>query len=295
MGLWVLALSHSGGYETGGYVDLKSVLRIAGRRWRAASDRLVKVGLWEAVEGGFKFHDHGDYNHTCEELSLLRSARAEAGRRGGIAKYVASAKQVLSKRQASAKQVSSKSVAGSGSGSGSVSGSVSGSEAFRSDPGEPEEASGKPDLEVGSQPSDSIKAHTDEPAVASTSFKAPDSPVERVFNVYRSYHPRSALDARKRDLVRLALRSHTEDTCIAAIHGNHVDSYCCGQNDRGQEYHALSLILRDDDHIVRYAEALERRRRGVIPIHPKTQRTVDALRTMQELRDLKERKGANNG
>lgn len=41
--------------------------------------KLVEVGLWEAVDGGYRVHDYHDYQPRED----LRTKRAEAGRRGG--------------------------------------------------------------------------------------------------------------------------------------------------------------------------------------------------------------------
>lgn len=43
------------------------------------ADKLVEVGLWERVDGGFLVHDYLEFQPTSD----LRAARAEAGRRGG--------------------------------------------------------------------------------------------------------------------------------------------------------------------------------------------------------------------
>lgn len=77
--------------------------------------------------------------------------------------------------------------------------------------------------------------------------------IEAVWNAYRSYHPRANLTADRRKLIQRRLRDHTVGSLVAAVHGNHADPHCNGQNDRGTEYHALKLILRDADQIERYA------------------------------------------
>ncbi len=46
--------------------------------------KLVEVGLWETVEGGFQVHDYHVYQPTAEAKAALREKRAEAGRRGGL-------------------------------------------------------------------------------------------------------------------------------------------------------------------------------------------------------------------
>src|SRR5690625_4172961 len=48
-------------------------------------DELVHTRLWKQLDGGWKFKDRADYQPTSAELSEKRAARAEAGRRGGLA------------------------------------------------------------------------------------------------------------------------------------------------------------------------------------------------------------------
>jgi hypothetical protein len=42
---------------------------------------LVEVGLWEVSEGGYQFHDWGDYNPTREEVKADREAARERMKR----------------------------------------------------------------------------------------------------------------------------------------------------------------------------------------------------------------------
>lgn len=59
--------------------------------------RLVEHCYWENAEGGYQIHDFLEYNPSREEVLELRNARKEAGRRGGLAKALAFAKQKPSK------------------------------------------------------------------------------------------------------------------------------------------------------------------------------------------------------
>ena len=40
----------------------------------------------------------------------------------------------------------------------------------------------------------------------------------------------------------------------AAIDGNHRSLFHCGDNDRGQKYHAVHLIFRSSDHVRQFME-----------------------------------------
>jgi hypothetical protein len=46
--------------------------------------KLVSVGLWEKVTGGWRVHDYHDYNPSAEAEREKRRKRAEAGRKGGL-------------------------------------------------------------------------------------------------------------------------------------------------------------------------------------------------------------------
>lgn len=50
--------------------------------WRREAIRLVSVGLWERVEGGYKIHDYHEYQPSTDAETLGKK-RAEAGRVGG--------------------------------------------------------------------------------------------------------------------------------------------------------------------------------------------------------------------
>lgn len=66
----------------------------------ASAARLIGVGLWEVVEGGYIVHDYLEYQPSKEKVVETREARAEAGRRGGKQK----ASNLLDKNLANEKQ-----------------------------------------------------------------------------------------------------------------------------------------------------------------------------------------------
>lgn len=82
----------------------------------------------------------------------------------------------------------------------------------------------------------------------------PRSDVDKVWDTYTHHHPRARGTPDRRRLIKRRLEHYPADTLIAAIHGNHADPHCNGDNDRGQTYHSLELILRSAGHIERYAE-----------------------------------------
>lgn len=65
--------------------------------WRQLVQRLVGVGLWVAVDGGYQIHDYLEYNPSREEALQIIETRRRVGRIGGL-------RSQESKTQATAKQ-----------------------------------------------------------------------------------------------------------------------------------------------------------------------------------------------
>lgn len=89
--LWVCAIAHSQSLLTDGFVD-DAVLPMIGVPGASVvkrlAEKLVAVGLFERVDGGYLVHDYTHHNATAEEARRHRAnvaeRRAEAGRLGGI-------------------------------------------------------------------------------------------------------------------------------------------------------------------------------------------------------------------
>lgn len=83
-GLWLIALTYANRYLTDGFVP--AVALPTGTA--ALQKRLVSVGLWESVPGGFAIHDYLDYQPSRKVVedrrAHLHEIRSEAGRVGGI-------------------------------------------------------------------------------------------------------------------------------------------------------------------------------------------------------------------
>lgn len=80
--LWLCGLAYANRQpQHDGFIP-SAALPLLGCGARAAKEaaRLVDVGLWERVEGGWWIHDYHEYQLTPDQLS----ARAAAGRRGGV-------------------------------------------------------------------------------------------------------------------------------------------------------------------------------------------------------------------
>ena len=72
--LWTFAGCFSSRTAQDGYVSAAALKRIAPiKRHKMAAEALVKVGLWEPVEGGYKFHDWATWN----ELKVDKQRRIQ--------------------------------------------------------------------------------------------------------------------------------------------------------------------------------------------------------------------------
>jgi hypothetical protein len=73
--LFVLALSWCGGALTDGFIPTAQVRRIAlNDDATETAERLVTVGLWDRVPGGYQIHDYLDYNPSAEQVEAQRQA-----------------------------------------------------------------------------------------------------------------------------------------------------------------------------------------------------------------------------
>jgi hypothetical protein len=58
-----------------------------GERWRDVVDAMVKVGVWEEVEGGYYIHDYLAYQPSKAEVMAQREAKSEAGKKGAKVRW----------------------------------------------------------------------------------------------------------------------------------------------------------------------------------------------------------------
>lgn len=83
--LWVRAGAWSARNLTDGFVPTGMPARLCGDHDTAVRE-LVDRGLWRRTRRGYQFHDWNTYQPSAQQVRDLRSKRADAGRRGGLAK-----------------------------------------------------------------------------------------------------------------------------------------------------------------------------------------------------------------
>lgn len=80
LGVWTLCGAWAAGRGNGGRITEAVVKRFRGTKKHVAA--LVSVGLWDASDGDWQFHDWDDYNESAEAAEAVKVAEREAGRRG---------------------------------------------------------------------------------------------------------------------------------------------------------------------------------------------------------------------
>lgn len=79
VGLWLLCGTYCARHLTDGFVNTRRVQKMGG------TDELVRAlletGLWDEVEGGYQFHDWGEYQPTKAKTEAEREASRERQRK----------------------------------------------------------------------------------------------------------------------------------------------------------------------------------------------------------------------
>jgi len=78
--LWTLCLSWSGAQETDGFIPRRIGLRfLGGELGDEAAARLVRVGLWEDVDGGYRMRNWDEVRPRLESRAQWRRSPARGG------------------------------------------------------------------------------------------------------------------------------------------------------------------------------------------------------------------------
>lgn len=242
LGVWVRLLGHCAQHLTDGHIP-QQVAKAVGATSPGAINALVEAGLLEVVEGGYRLHDYLEHNSSRAEIEASREASRDRKARSRSA-----AKSMLSRVTDAVTPTVT----------GRVTGRVTdaGSHGVRPFAGERER-----DLEQEHRHADAPVAQPALPldgpkpaAVAAPSASA-GGLVGQVFDHWRKVHkhPAAKLDGPRRAVIERALRSHGLEVVLAAIDGCARSPHHQGQNDRGQVYDGLGLILRNAEKIESFA------------------------------------------
>ena len=86
--LYLYGLIHCNTNLTDGYIDEVYLPQLFAdafcKRPKATVEKLLEVGLWIKVDGGYQVNDFLEYNLTKAEIEKRRQAKVKAGRKGGL-------------------------------------------------------------------------------------------------------------------------------------------------------------------------------------------------------------------
>jgi hypothetical protein len=89
VGLHVMAITYSAGHLTDGFIDTDFVEdRMPTTKQRdKAVECLIDAGLWHPADEGWVINDFAEFNMTREAAAAKHAAKAEAGRKGALARW----------------------------------------------------------------------------------------------------------------------------------------------------------------------------------------------------------------
>ncbi|GAA1337217.1 hypothetical protein [Arthrobacter roseus] len=88
VGLWVRAGSWSAAQLTDGFIpDHMANAMANGMAKECGVDALVNAGLWNRIDGGYRFHDWDEFQPSAEDEKKKRKARSDAGKAGARARW----------------------------------------------------------------------------------------------------------------------------------------------------------------------------------------------------------------
>lgn len=81
--LWICGLSYCQEGLTDGFIPFESVAFLGVKTPKPLVTRLVRAGLWDVCEGGWRVHDYLDHNRTATEVRRVQGERRKSGGEGG--------------------------------------------------------------------------------------------------------------------------------------------------------------------------------------------------------------------
>jgi hypothetical protein len=89
--LHVCGMAYAARYLTDGFIPAGQLRRLADvEEPDVLAEKLIEAGLWHRADGGYAIHDYLKYNPSAAEMrqrqAEISAKRAEAGRRGGLAR-----------------------------------------------------------------------------------------------------------------------------------------------------------------------------------------------------------------
>lgn len=304
LALWTLAGSWSSRHLTDGHVPSAVVTRLGCAPHDALA--LVEAGLWDQVDGGYRFHGWEERNPSREAVEADRAATRERVQRHRTGKGL--------KAQALAKCGSSCHYCGAAL---SLSSMTMDHVIPRKNGGETEignvvaaclgcnssKSNGtlvtRYQCACNALPTRSSPTHVTAPrpdptrpvllngANAPVALTRDRAPVLEIFEHWKAAtgKGRAKLDTRRRTRIEWALANYAPDEVKRAIDGYAASAWHRGDNDRGRAFLDLTLMLRDAEHVERGLEMASGK--SAMASTTSDKRTLDAW--LAELSRLEER------
>jgi len=81
--------------------------------------------------------------------------------------------------------------------------------------------------------------------------------IATVVTHYKKIHPKAKPGLKERKMIAARIKDgYSSEQLCEAIDGCHETPHNCGENDRGQKYQTLSIIMRSSDQVMRFIEGL---------------------------------------
>jgi hypothetical protein len=246
--LQVASLCYSNRYLTDGYIPYGAVRTLLdfnglgenigdnGDTWvelnpMVIARRLVRVGMWEEVDGGFLIHDYHHYQPSRAQVEAERKKTKER-----VAKYREN------KRKGGNK---GRSPSGNAGGNAVTNSPGNGSETVA-----PVPVPVPPIATEGSSVADTSGSNT------VVEQARPIDDTTAVFNAWKeaTRKHRAQLDPKRRRRIKAALAQYPLQDVLDAVQGWQHSPHHCGQNSTGTVYNDLDLLLRDAEHLEKFRD-----------------------------------------
>lgn len=75
--VWFCGMGYSSEHRLDGFLPQEALVTFSVSKVEREAERLISVGLWERVEGGYRIHDYHDYNPSKRQLQARQARNTE--------------------------------------------------------------------------------------------------------------------------------------------------------------------------------------------------------------------------
>lgn len=81
--LWLCSVGYSQDGLTDGFIPYEALNYLGVKAPKNLKAKLVAVGLWDEVQGGWRIHDYANHNKSAAEVNRIKNERRAGGSKGG--------------------------------------------------------------------------------------------------------------------------------------------------------------------------------------------------------------------